>query len=164
MRIVLAFILITRLQIIALIIAYFVALMTKNVVAYIANHKLCFSTTFLFLAVIGGSVPGWVRSLMLSLRWIGGLIWRGDQITSILIFVIAILPSYPLFAFFYGLFGGWDDATLEEVRRAVELSTFIKPLAWLFWKSTALGARLSPLHNRFPITIRPASPGRSIYP
>jgi hypothetical protein len=27
----------------------------------------------------------------------------------------------------------------------------------LIWKSAALGAQISPLHNRFPITIRPAA-------
>jgi hypothetical protein len=87
-------------------------------------------------------------------RWVGGLILRSGQMSSIVILTIAILPLYPIFAFFYGLFGGWDDATLEEVRHAAELSTFMKPFAWLFWKSTSLGARISPLHNRFPITNR----------
>ena len=31
---------------------------------------------------------------------------------------------------------------------------FLKFMATIFWKATALGARLSPLHNRFPITNR----------
>jgi hypothetical protein len=30
----------------------------------------------------------------------------------------------------------------------------MKPLAWLFWAASRLGARLSPLHGRFPIGIR----------
>jgi O-antigen/teichoic acid export membrane protein len=155
-RIVLAFILLARLQINALIIAYFVALMTKNIVAYVLNHKLCFPQRFYFWQSLGAPLMAGLAHYAL-LRWIGGLIWRGDQVTSILILIIAILPSYPIFAFFYGLFGGWDDATLDEVRRAAELSTFMKPLARLFWKSTALGARISPLHNRFPITNRQAA-------
>jgi hypothetical protein len=33
----------------------------------------------------------------------------------------------------------------------------MRPLSWLFWASSALGARLSPLHNRFPIDIRNAA-------
>jgi len=156
LRIVLAFILLARLQIYALIIAYIVALMTKNIIAYWANHKLCFPQRFYFWQSLGAPfLAGLVHYAVV--RWIGGLIWRGDQITSILLLTIAILPSYPLYAFLYGLFGGWDDATLEEVRRAAELSTFMKPFAWLFWKSTALGARISPLHNRFPITNRQAA-------
>lgn len=155
-RIILAFTLIARLQINALIIAYIVALMTKNIIAYLLNHKLCFPQRFYFWQSLGAPFLAGLAHYAL-VRWIGGLIWRGDQVTSILILTIAILPSYPIFAFFYGLFGGWDDATLEEVRRAADLSTFMKPFAWLFWKSTALGARISPLHNRFPITIRQAA-------
>ena len=155
-RITLAFVLIARLQIIALIIAYFVALMTKNIIAYVLNNKLCFPQRFYFWQSLAAPFLAGLAHYAV-VRWIGGLIWRGDQITSILVLTIAILPSYPLFAFFYGLFGGWDDATLEEVHRAVDLSTFMKPFAWLFWKSTALGARISPLHNRFPITNRQAA-------
>jgi hypothetical protein len=37
----------------------------------------------------------------------------------------------------------------------VDLTSFMRPLAWLFWAASSLGARLSPLHGRFPITIRP---------
>jgi O-antigen/teichoic acid export membrane protein len=156
MRITLAFILLARLQINALIIAYMVALMTKNIVAYLVNNKLCFKQRFYFWQSLAAPFLAGVVHYAI-LRWISGLIWRGDQLTSILILAIAILPSFPLFAFFYGLFGGWDDATLGEVQRAVGISTFVKPFAWLFWKSTALGARLSPLHNRFPITNRQAA-------
>ena len=86
-----------------------------------------------------------------------GLLWKGDQITSVLIFFLGILPSFPLFAFFYGLFGGWDDDTLMDLERAVDLSSFMRPLSWLFWKATALGARISPLHGRFPMEIRAAA-------
>jgi len=93
----------------------------------------------------------------LVLRWLTGLIWRGDQVTSVLIFLIGILFSYPMFAFFYGLFGGWDDDTLAELHHAADLSSITRPLARIFWWSTALGARLSPLHGRFPISIRQAA-------
>ena len=156
LRIVLAFILMARLQIYALIIAYFIALMTKNIVAYFVNHKLCFPQRFYFWqSLVAPILAGVVHYAIL--RWIGGFIWHGDQISSIFVLTIAILPSYPLFAFFYGLFGGWDDATLEEVRRGADLSTIMKPFAWLFWKSSAIGAKISPLHNRFPITNRQAA-------
>jgi hypothetical protein len=37
------------------------------------------------------------------------------------------------------------------------MTGFVRPLAWLFWGASALGARLSPLHGRFPITIRPTA-------
>ncbi len=91
------------------------------------------------------------------LRFVTGLIWQGDEVTSIIIFLIGILFSYPLYTFLYGLFGGWDDATLEEAKRAASMLPFLKFMATIFWKATAIGARLSPLHNRFPITNRTAA-------
>lgn len=155
-RIVLALILLRRYQINALIFAYFVALLTKDIVAYFVNHRLCFPQRFYFWQSLGAPLLAGAAHYLV-LRWLTGLIWQGDQVTSVLIFFIGILPSFPLFAFFYGLFGGWDDETLAEVRRAVNLTGFVRPLAWLFWGASALGARLSPLHGRFPITIRPAA-------
>ncbi len=156
MRIILAYLLMPTLQINALIIAYIVAIMTKNIVAYFANHKLCFPQRFYFWQSLGAPILAAVVHFAV-IRWVSGLIWQGDQVTSIIIFTIAILPSYPIYAFLYGLFGGWDDATLEEVHRAAQISTIMKPFAWLFWKSTSIGAHISPLHNRFPITNRQAA-------
>jgi len=155
-RIILAFLLVERFQINALIIAYFIGLLSKDIVAYFINDRLCFPQRFYFWQSLGAPLLAGAAHYAV-LRWVGGLIWRGDQITSVLIFFIAILPSYPLFVFFYGLFGGWDDATLGELRRAVDLSSVMRPLAWLFWAGSALGARLSPLHGRFPIDIRSAA-------
>ena len=88
---------------------------------------------------------------------LGTLIWHGDLITSVLILFVAVVPTFPLYAFFYGLFGGWDDHTLEEVGRAANLSGLTRPFARLFWAASSLGARISPLHGRFRMDIRPAA-------
>lgn len=155
-RITLAYILLARFQINALIIAYFVGLLIKDVSSYFVNHKICFPQRFFFWQSMGAPILAGAAHYAV-LRWVTGLVWKGDQITSVLIFLIGILLSFPLFAFFYGLFGGWDDATLEELRHSVDLSNFMRPLAMLFWKSTRWGAKLSPLHGKFPITIREAA-------
>ena len=155
-RIVLAWVLLSRFQINALIIAYFVGLLAKDIVGYFVNHKLCFPQRFYFWQSLGAPILAGAAHYAL-LRWVTGMIWQGDQITSVVIFLIGILLSYPFFVFFYGLFGGWDDPTLAELRRAVDMSSFMRPLSWLFWAGSALGARLSPLHGRFPIDIRPAA-------
>lgn len=155
-RIVLALILLERFQINALILAYFVGLLTKDVVAYLVNHRLCFPQRFyVWQSLVAPLLAGVAHYLLL--RWVGGLIWQGNQPTSVAIFFIGILPSFPLFAFFYGLFGGWDNPTLAELRRAVDLSSFMRPLAWVFWAATSLGAQVSPLHGRFPVDIRPVA-------
>ncbi len=152
-RIGLAFVLIGSLQVYGLIVAYFVGLLTKNIASYFINHRYCFKQSFYFWQSLAAPVlAGGMHYAFL--RWLCGLIWQGDQITSVLIFFIGILPSFPLFAFLYGLFGGWDDETLDELRQSVDLASFMRPLAWLFWRCTQWGARLSPLHGRFPITLR----------
>ncbi len=152
-RVALAYALIERFQITALIIGYFVGLLTKDIVSYFVNHRWCFPQRFyLWQSLIAPLLAGAAHWAIL--RWLTGYLWQGDQITSVLIFFIGILPSFPIYAFFYGLFGGWDEATLDELKQAVALSGFVRPLAWLFWWASERGARLSPLHNRFPITIR----------
>jgi len=155
-RILLAFVLLRRFQITALIIAYFVGLLSKDFAAYILNNRLCYRQRFYFWQSLAAPLLAGATHFAV-LRWFTGLIWQGDQITSVLIFLIGILFSYPLYAFFYGLFGGWDDDTLAELQHAANMSNFMRPLARLFWASTAQGARLSPLHGRFPISIRQAA-------
>ncbi|MEZ0396953.1 MAG: hypothetical protein ABWK53_11070 [Anaerolineales bacterium] len=156
LRVILALILIGRLQITGLIIAYFIALLTKDIVAYFVNHKTCFPQRFYFWQSLGAPLLAGAAHWAL-LRWLTGLIWQADQISSVLIFFIGVLPSFPVYMFLYGFFGGWDGATLDEFKLASDLTGFVRPLAWTMWASSALGARLSPLHGRFPISNRAAA-------
>jgi len=145
--------LMAKFQITGLIIAYFIALLTKDIVAYFVNDKTCFKQRFYFWQSLAAPLLAGATHYAL-LRWLTGLIWTNDQVSSVIIFFIGVLPSFPVFMFLYGLFGGWDDATLAELKQAVDISGFARPLAWVMWASTALGARVSPLNNRFPITNR----------
>jgi hypothetical protein len=64
----------------------------------------------------------------------------------------------PVFFFFYALAGGWDDAGLEEIAEASQMSGFLRPVVKVvFTYPSRWGAKLSPLHNRFPIKMRPAA-------
>ena len=155
-RVGLAWLLLERLQVNALIIAYFVGLVTKDIVSYIVNNRVCFRQRFyVWQSIAAPLLAGGVHYVIL--RWLTGLIWQGEQVTSVLIFFIGILLSFPLFAFLYALFGGWDDPTLAELERSADLASFMRPFARLFWASSVLGARISPLHGRFPIDNRPAA-------
>ena len=153
-RVVLAWILLARFQVTGLIIAYFVGLTAKGVAAYVINHKVCFPQRFyVWQSLVAPLLAG---AAHYGILWfISGLIWKGDQITSVLIFFIGILPSFPLYMFLYGLFGGWDRDTLEELKSAVALCGGLRGVTrWGMYEPTALGARISPLNNRFPITNR----------
>jgi O-antigen/teichoic acid export membrane protein len=155
-RIFFLFVLLAFFQVPALIIAYFIGLLAKGISSFIVNHKLCFpQKIYLYQSIAAPLAAGAAHWLLL--RGMAILLWRGDQVTSMLIFFIAILPSFPVYMFLYGLVGGWDDGTLGELREAVDMTGGLRPVVWLVWASSAAGARLSPLHNRFPVRIRPAA-------
>lgn len=153
-RVVFAWILLKQFQVTALIIAYFIGLLAKGITAYFVNNKFCYPQRFYFWQSLGAPIlSGAVHYFILNL--ITGFIWKGDQITSIVIFLVGILPSFPIYMFFYGLFGGWDTGTLSELRDSINLTGGVRWITnWGFYQPTALGARLSPINNRFPITIR----------
>jgi len=84
--------------------------------------------------------------------WMGGLLRLGAGL---------LLPGLLLYAFFTALLGGWDDGSLKELDRASALTrggigailTLSRPFAWLLKQSVRLGARLSPLHGRYPMSL-----------
>jgi O-antigen/teichoic acid export membrane protein len=155
-RIVLALLLLKQFQVTGLIVAYLVATLARGIAIYFINSRVCFPLRYYFWQSLAAPVlAGTVHFVIL--RWVTGLIWQGEEITSIVIFLVGILFSIPLYSFWYGLFGGWDDATLNEFRRAAGMQPFLGFMSRWFYQSSALGARLSPLHNRFPITIREAA-------
>jgi len=151
-RIVLVLLLIKRFQIYALVMAYMVAIMLKNISSYFVAHRYCYPQRYYFWQTLVAPILAGIVHYIL-LRWVTGMIWQGDQLTSLLVYIIGIIPSFPVYCFFYALFGGWDDDGLKVFRRAVDLSNFVRPAAWVLWKASDLGASVSPLHGRFPITI-----------
>jgi hypothetical protein len=156
-RVILALVLLERFQVSALIIAYFVGLLSKGFAAYFINNKACYPQRFFFWQSLAAPLLAAGAHHFIMDR-IAGLIWQGDQVTSIIIFFIGVLPSLPLYMFLYGLFGGWDDATLCEFQQAAEMTGPVRGLVeWTMVKPSLLAARLSPLSNRFPICIRAAA-------
>jgi len=152
----LAFLLVDRFQVYAILAVPFIALPVKIVLGYFLNNRFCFPQKVYFWQTAAAPLmAGTVHYLLL--RLLTGWIWRGDEITSILILVLVMIPSLPLYAFWYGLFGGWDSNTLAVLDRGTRLSSFMRPFTRLFYHATALGARLSPLHNRFPFSNHEAA-------
>lgn len=154
-RIGLMVLLLARFQIEALIIAYFVGILARGIVAYFVAHKYCFPQRFYFWQSLAAPViAAGLHYLFMSL--IAWFVWTGDDISSILLFFIGLLPAMPVFFFFYALAGGWDNAGLDEVAEASQMTGgFLRPvLNLVFVLPSRWGAKISPLHNRFPITMR----------
>jgi len=159
-RIVLMFVLAPSMQEWSLVIAYMFALPLKLLVntffvhRYLKGFPLAYWQTF--VAPILSAVI-----IFLVLRALGGLIWTPVWYSSAFLLFLGFVVALPLHFFLTGLFGGWDDYGLREFRRAVPLSNVARPTASLFLKCTELGARLSSLHNRFPVTTREEAMGEA---
>ncbi|MFQ5856481.1 MAG: lipopolysaccharide biosynthesis protein [Anaerolineae bacterium] len=152
LRVVLMLALLQRFQLWGLILAYLIALPTKDVLAWLVNARLILRPSIYWWQTVAAPVLAAAVNYV-TLRSIGLVIWREDLPTSLLLFFIAILPSLPWYCFWNGVFGGWDSRGLAVLRRAVRISSIARPIAVLVYQASALGARVSPLHGRFPITL-----------
>jgi hypothetical protein len=72
-RIALVFFLIERFHINALIIAYFIGLLSKDIIAYLINHQVWYPQRFYFWQSLGAPLLAG-GSHFLVLRWVTGLI------------------------------------------------------------------------------------------
>jgi hypothetical protein len=153
-RIGLMVILLEQFQIVALIIAYFVGILVRGVLSYFVANKYCFPQRFyVWQSLAAPLLAAGLHYLFLTL--IAKVVWQGDEISSVLLFFISLVPAMPVFFFFYALAGGWDTAGLEEVAEAGQMTGFLRPVIYIvFVIPSRFGAKLSPLHNRFPITMR----------
>jgi hypothetical protein len=137
-----------------IIIGYCIGLVCKDLAAWIVIRRVITKPKlYVWQSYVGPALAAVVNYVLLEM--IAQYIWDGDIITSALLFFLGTIPSLYLFAFVSGITGTWDSHTLTEFKRAAEMVR-IRGLGWLarrFYGSVALGARISPLHNRFPIDI-----------
>jgi hypothetical protein len=88
------------------------------------------------------------------LRIAGAWLWTPAVPASITLLLLGLLAGLPLYGFLTALLGGWDDGSIAELARATRLSGLGWPLARLLTAVVRLGAHLSPLHGRFPASLR----------
>jgi hypothetical protein len=68
--------------------------------------------------------------------------------------LLSLLPTFSLYGFLTALLGGWDEGGIQELGEAVQISGIGAPLGWVLLIGVRAGARLSPLHNAFPMRLR----------
>jgi O-antigen/teichoic acid export membrane protein len=152
----LGYLLVERFQAYGLLAVPFITVPVRILLGYYLNNRFAYAQRFyVWQSALAPLLTAAAHYAIV--RFLTGFIWQRDELSSIIILVIALIPSYPIYAFLYGLFGGWDVNTLIVFDRATRLASFMRPFTRLWFRATALGARLSPLHNRFPITIHQAA-------
>jgi O-antigen/teichoic acid export membrane protein len=156
LRIGLMVLLLQRLQVWGLLIAYAVALPVKGIAAWLLNTRWILRPRLYLWQSFGAPLLAAAVNYGF-LRLVGNFLWHGGWWGSLALLILALLGSLPLYAFFTALLGGWDDGGVAELEQASRLSGAGRPLARLLYRAVAWGARLSPLHNRFPMQIRTAA-------
>ncbi len=76
------------------------------------------------------------------------------MLTSFLWVAAICCIALPAYGFLTALFGGWDDAGIAELQQAARMSLLGIPVAQLLSIGVKIGARISPLHGRFPMALR----------
>jgi hypothetical protein len=137
-----------------IIVGYSIALVLKNIAMWIMIRRtISAPKLYLWQSYAGPSIAAIVNFIALELLAI--LFWQGEIVTSAILFFIGVLPSLYLYSFISGLTGTWDTRTVEEFKRASDMVT-MRGVGWLarrFYGSIALGAKISPIHDKFPIDI-----------
>ncbi len=139
-----------------IITGYVVALAIKDVAAWtLIRREISAPKFYVWQSYIGPGLAAVANYLVLE--FIARMIWQypGDMLSSAVLFFIGVIPSLYLYSFISGLTGTWDERTLQEFERASSMVR-MRVVGWFarrFYESIALGARISPLHNRFPIDI-----------
>ncbi len=88
------------------------------------------------------------------LRVLGEWAWTPTIPASVTLLLVGLIGGLALYGFLTALLGGWDNGGIAELARATRLSSLGWSLAWLLTMAVRLGAQLSPLHGRFPATLR----------
>ena len=140
---------------IAIMFAYFPALIIKNIYMWWQirrNDYFKFKWKDLYWQ---GIIAPLISAAILFgiLEGLFRLIWQGEIITSVVILLVGTLLGLYLYAFIASFFGAFDDNTLEELKTATRM---VKGLGWMakpLYKVSEWGAKISPLHNKFKISI-----------
>ncbi len=133
--------------------AFAIALMLRVMVAWLIVHRRIGRLhIYVWRTIIAPAVAAW--AVYVTLRAVGDWYWTPSFSASVVLLVLALVPALALYGFLTALLGGWDNGGLAELERAARISGIGSPLAWLLTLGVRLGARLSPLHGRFPVALR----------
>jgi hypothetical protein len=80
-------------------------------------------------------------------------LWDNTLPTTIALFFIAIFGGLFIYAFVTGLLGGWDDNTIAEFRRGVEMIKTVKFIFNILVVLCEMGHRLCPWKNKFAVDV-----------
>ena len=141
----------------AVMLAYIPAVLTKDIVAWlIVRYKITDYKIHPFTSFVSPILAAVINYCVLF--FFGEFIWMidmGDKlVNTAILFIIGIFLFMYLYAFLDGLLGGYDSNTLKELEKAADMvEGRLGALPKMLYKSARLGAKYSPLHDKFKIDI-----------
>ena len=143
--------------------ALLLAIVTKVCGGWLLNHLLVLRVRlFPYQMFIAPALAGLLNFALWRLVALG-LGSSGAVVVSTAFFCASLL-SFVLTFFFVGLVGGYDQAFRGELEQASTMTGALRPITRLFYHAAAAGLRLSPWHDRFPVSIaaEAAAEGREL--
>jgi O-antigen/teichoic acid export membrane protein len=136
-----------------IILAYLFPIVLKNILAWwLIWWKVIRFRFYWWPALISPSLASILVGL---LTWMCGIgYWKLPNPWVEICFSINVLLAFPLTFFFNGLFGGWDDAGLEELRNAGRMAGIMQYPASLLIRFASAGKALTPLRQLGRIPTR----------
>jgi O-antigen/teichoic acid export membrane protein len=138
---------------------YFALLLTialKVTVAWIVNHLVIVRLRiFIWPMLVAPALAGLANFAFL--RLVGTSLVLQGRWAVIIVFFAASLVSFFVCFFVCGLCGGFDRAIAGELDQASRMTGMFRPLTRAFYLAAEAGRRLSPLRDRFPVTIHAAA-------
>ncbi|MCC6751555.1 MAG: lipopolysaccharide biosynthesis protein [Deltaproteobacteria bacterium] len=152
LRIGLFYLFIPRWQFMGFYLALLGTIALKVCGAWLVNHLFIVRVRlFLWPMFVAPALAGLANFALL--RGLAALLPFEGRWEVTAIFFAASLLSFLVCLFACGLAGGYDAVFLEELDVASRMTGALKPLTRLFYGVARAGARLSPLHGRFPVRI-----------
>lgn len=135
---------------------YYLALLStialKVIGAWIVNHLVIVRLRlYPWQMLVAPALAGLANFFLL--RGLNALLAPSGRLEVILFFFSSSLLSFFVCFFACGLAGGIDRALASELDEAARMTGPARPLARAFHAVAALGRRLSPLRDRFPVAI-----------
>ncbi|MBK8481805.1 MAG: lipopolysaccharide biosynthesis protein [Proteobacteria bacterium] len=154
LRIALFWVLIPRLQFTGFYVALLATIALKVIVGWSINHRSIVRVRFFAWQM--AVAPLLTGALNYALwRLLAAALPPLGSVGFTVFFFGAALLSFPICFFALGLCGGFDRYLAEELAQAWRMTGALRPVARMLYSAAALGWRLSPLHDRFPITLAP---------
>ena len=151
-RAILLFFFIPKFGMVGVVYAYIPGLLLKDIGAWYFIRKY-----------VGKPKPYWWQtwiapaiSALINYAWLeiaSRIIWIGDVLSSMIIFLLGIFFGVYVYFFIVGFTGAFDKNTLEEFAVAARMVKGVGILARGLMYMTKLGSKISPFFNKFPIDI-----------